>query len=35
MMEHTAHLEQMDNGADNCRPLLTNHKQIPMHEPHC
>jgi hypothetical protein len=25
--------EQMANGADNCCPLLTNHKQIPMHEP--
>jgi hypothetical protein len=27
--------EQMANGADNCCLLLTNHKQSPMHEPHC
>jgi hypothetical protein len=25
----------MANGADNCHPLLTNHKQTPTHEPHC
>jgi hypothetical protein len=27
--------EQMANGADNCWLLLTDHKQTPMHEPHC
>jgi hypothetical protein len=27
--------EQTANGADNCCPQLTNHKQIPTHEPNC
>jgi hypothetical protein len=27
--------EQMANRANSCRPQLTNHKQIPTHEPHC
>jgi hypothetical protein len=27
--------EQMASGADNCCPLLTNHKQVLMHDPHC
>jgi hypothetical protein len=37
MTHHTAHghWEQMANGANNCCLLLTNHKQTPMHEPHC